>query len=99
MAEKFIFESDSIAELSKDVKEMKQLLLKHLEEKSNDDSLKSESEVCKLLNKSKSTMKRLRDDGNISYVKIGSKIYYKTKDIESFIDKHYVRSPLKNNDE
>lgn len=45
-------------------------------------------EVCKLLNISRRTLQKMRDDGTIEFTKTGKKCYYKASSIDAFMDKH-----------
>lgn len=46
-------------------------------------------EVSKLLKVSKRTLQNYRDEGKLGFSQIGSKIYYKSSDIDAFLDNHY----------
>lgn len=50
------------------------------------------SEFCKLLGISKRTAQSYRDKKLISFSQIGSKIYYKSTDVEAFLQKHHIKS-------
>ncbi len=43
-------------------------------------------EVCKLLNISRRTLQKMRDNKTISFKKSGRKIYYKASDIETYLE-------------
>jgi len=43
-------------------------------------------EVCKLLNVSKRTLQKMRDNQSIRFTKSGKKIYYKATDIEQYLE-------------
>jgi len=45
-------------------------------------------DVCIMLNISNRTLQTLRDKGKIPYTKILRKVYYKPKDVETFINNH-----------
>lgn len=45
--------------------------------------------ACKLLNVTPRTMQNYRDNGIISFSKVGSKIYYKQSDLNSHLDSHF----------
>ena len=49
-------------------------------------------EVCQTLLISKRTLQTYRDNGTLAFSQIGSKIYYKSSDIEAHLNKHYVKS-------
>lgn len=50
------------------------------------------SDLLRVLKISKRTAQTWRDEGIISFSQIGSKIYYKTSDIEEMMKKHYKKS-------
>jgi len=50
----------------------------------------SNSEACEFLGVTARTLQNYRDNGTISYSKVGSKIYYKLSDLEDHLDTHYV---------
>jgi ribosome-binding protein aMBF1 (putative translation factor) len=52
-------------------------------------------EVCEILNISKRTLQTYRDEQIIPYSQIGNKLYYRAKDIERFLNKHYVSHKAK----
>ncbi len=45
-------------------------------------------EVCKILNISRRTLQKMRDNGSIIFTKTGKKIYYKASDVEAFLESH-----------
>lgn len=53
-------------------------------------------EFIQLMHISKRTAQTWRDEGKISFSQIGSKIYYKMKDVEVLLDKNYNKA-FKNN--
>jgi len=52
----------------------------------------SSEEVCHLLMISKRTLQSYRDHGTLPFAQIGRKIYYKSSDIEEYLDQHYIKS-------
>lgn len=46
-------------------------------------------EVSKLLKVSKRTLQNYRDEGKLGFSQIGSKIYYRSTDIEAFLGDNY----------
>lgn len=62
-----------------------------LEEKSKkpEESFLDNQEFLLLMNISKRTAQTWRDEGIISFSQIGSKIYYRMKDVEVLLDKNY----------
>jgi 3-methyladenine DNA glycosylase Tag len=49
-------------------------------------------EFIQLMNISKRTAQTWRDEGKVSFSQIGSKIYYKMKDVEVLLDKNYNKA-------
>lgn len=45
-------------------------------------------EVCEILSISRRTLQILRDTGKLTFTMIDHKIYYRTKDVEAFINKY-----------
>lgn len=52
------------------------------------------AELCKQLSISKRTAQTYRDKKLISYSQVGSKILYKSADVEAFLLKHHIKSTL-----
>jgi Helix-turn-helix domain len=48
-------------------------------------------DVCSLLHISKRTLQHYRDSEILPYSQIGAKIYYKSSDIDTFLEKNYKR--------
>jgi len=46
-------------------------------------------DVCELLHISKRTLQSYRDKGILPFSQIGAKIYYKARDIQKHLEKHY----------
>jgi hypothetical protein len=46
-------------------------------------------EVAALLKVSKRTLQNYRDEGAIPFSQVGAKIYYRSFDIENFLQRHY----------
>ncbi|MEI7727626.1 MAG: helix-turn-helix domain-containing protein [Bacteroidota bacterium] len=49
-------------------------------------------EACQLLKISKRTLQSYRDNGILSFSQIGGKIYFRASDIESHLNRHYVKA-------
>jgi hypothetical protein len=47
------------------------------------------ADVMKVLNISKSTLQRMRDEGLIGFSQIQNKFFYRQSDINEMLDKHY----------
>lgn len=52
-------------------------------------------EVCQLLRLSTRTLQEYRDNGTITYYKIGGKILYRQSDIQTMLERHYYPVPKK----
>lgn len=52
----------------------------------------SSEEVCHVLMISNRTLQSYRDRGILPFAQIGRKIYYKSSDIEEYLDQHYIKS-------
>lgn len=50
------------------------------------------SQLKKCLNVSTKTLQHWRDNGNIGFSQIGTKIYYRISDIQEFLDRYYRKS-------
>ena len=50
------------------------------------------AETCSLLNVSKRTLQTYRDNGTLSFSKIGGKIYFNATDVEEHLKKHYKKA-------
>ncbi len=48
-------------------------------------------DVCRILKISKRTLQNYRDKGIIAFSQVGNKIYYKASDIESHLEKNYIK--------
>jgi hypothetical protein len=57
----------------------------------NNEKWLNNTEVCSLLQISQRTLQSYRDNGTLAYSQIGHKCYYKTSDIEQFINKQHVK--------
>ncbi|MFO0493997.1 MAG: helix-turn-helix domain-containing protein [Flavobacteriia bacterium] len=49
-------------------------------------------EVCRLLHISKRKLQYMRDNQTLAYTRIGSKLYYKSTDVEALLKLHYQPS-------
>jgi MerR family transcriptional regulator, repressor of the yfmOP operon len=49
-------------------------------------------EVCHLLMISKRTLQTYRDLGTLPFSQVGRKIYYKSSDIDDYLEAHYIKS-------
>ena len=64
--------------------------------KTPEETFLDNQEFIQLMNISKRTAQTWRDEGKVSFSQIGSKIYYKMKDVEVLLDKNYNKA-FKNN--
>ncbi len=61
-------------------------------QKPSQETFLDNQEFIQLMNISKRTAQTWRDDGVVSFSQIGSKIYYRMKDVELLLDKNYNKS-------
>ena len=61
-------------------------------QKPSQETFLDNQEFIQLMNISKRTAQTWRDDGIISFSQIGSKIYYKMKDIETLLNKNHNKA-------
>ena len=82
------------AEQYKDLVNRLDILNNKLEEKSKtpQETFLDNQEFIQLMHISKRTAQTWRDEGKISFSQIGSKIYYKMKDVEVLLDKNYNKA-------
>jgi hypothetical protein len=66
--------------------------IKSTEEKSLADLWLDNEQLMKLLKVSRRTLQSWRDQGLVSFSQVGSKIYYKRKDVDAFLNKHVQKS-------
>jgi MerR family transcriptional regulator, repressor of the yfmOP operon len=52
----------------------------------------STDEVCHLLMISKRTLQSYRDQKTLPFSQIGRKIYYKSLDIDEYLERHYIKA-------
>jgi excisionase family DNA binding protein len=52
----------------------------------------SSDEVCRLLGISKRTLQNYRDNRIIPFSQIGRKLYFKSCDIDDYLDRHYIKA-------
>lgn len=68
----------------------------HLAEKQKNpvEVIYDNSDLLKLLNMSRSTLQKLRDEGFIGYSQIQGKFYYRQSDVNQMLEKYY-KPPFK----
>lgn len=59
-----------------------------------DEVIYDNQDLMQILNMSKSTLQKLRDEGHIGFSQVKGKFYYRQSDINTLINKNY-RPPLK----
>lgn len=52
----------------------------------------SSEEICRLLMISKRTLQSYRDRGILPFAQVGRKIYYKSSDIDVYLEAHYIKA-------
>ena len=66
-------------------------VLKDKREEKLSDRWVNNREFCEMLSIKTRTAQSIRDRNEISYSKIGNRIYYKILDIENYLEKHYKK--------
>jgi 3-methyladenine DNA glycosylase Tag len=61
-------------------------------QKPSQETFLDNQEFIQLMNISKRTAQTWRDEGKVSFSQIGSKIYYKMKDVEILLEKNYNKA-------
>lgn len=82
-----IFQSFSAQEF---IKELRHEILKY--QRPPDEVILDEVDFCQFLRISKRQAAYLRSEGQVTYSKIGGKLYYRLSDILSFIERHQIKS-------
>lgn len=77
--------------LNEKLEKLSHLVRKSLEENRPKAWIDNE-EFCKQLSISKRTAQTYRDKKIISYSQIGSKVYYKSSDVEALLERHRIKS-------
>lgn len=69
-------------------------LIKLLEQNKIPDSIQvlENSQLTKHLNVSLKTLQTWRDNGNIGFTQIGTKIYYRIADVQEFLNRYYKKA-------
>lgn len=55
-------------------------------------SIYTNKEMMELLNASSATLKKWRDEGELSFSVIGATYYYSKKDVEDFLNNHHFEA-------
>lgn len=86
-----IFSEEDFTKIINDLSEIKQAVnMKNLQPLA--DKWLDVQEVCQLLHISKRTLINYRAEGLLPYSQISAKIYFKSSDIEAYLEKHYVKA-------
>lgn len=56
------------------------------------DQIYTIQEACKILKCSSRTLQTWRDKKAIDYIQIGNKVYFRQSDLNSFLEKHHIKS-------
>jgi predicted DNA-binding transcriptional regulator AlpA len=86
-----IFSEEDFTKIINDLSEIKQAVNNKSQQPLADKWLDVQ-EVCQLLHISKRTLINYRAEGLLPYSQINAKIYFKSSDIESYLEKHYVKA-------
>jgi len=85
-------ESRAFQELISKIDELRVQFSKRLESASTVEKWLSVKEACLALKVSTRTLQAYRDNDILPYSKIGSKVYFKSSDINKLLEKHYTGS-------
>jgi len=88
--------SEMMQEVFKKLADKMDLIEKKLDDRRNANPLTEIwldiQEACQLLKISKRTLQSYRDNGILAFSQIGGKIYFRASDIESHLNRHYVKA-------
>ncbi|MDR0700241.1 MAG: helix-turn-helix domain-containing protein [Tannerella sp.] len=87
-----VIEKQAFERMKQSFENFKHQVKKLCESNQNKGEWLNNEEVCNLLHISKRTLQTYRDTGAIPYSKIGRKCYYKTSDIEQFINQSQIKT-------
>lgn len=68
-----------------------EMILENFRPVMNGEIYLSGDDICKLLHISKRTLQQYRDDQILPYIQIGGKLIYKQSDLETILEKHYIK--------
>lgn len=88
--EAVILSKDQFNSLAASIEEIKSKLT--AENKKPSEQYLDNQEFLLLMKISKRTAQTWRDEGKISFSQVGNKIYYRLSDVETLLEKHYVKS-------
>ena len=83
-------EKEELEKLTKAIFDIKDSLVKRDEEELSSSIIESKK-IPKLLGISPKTWQTYRDKGVIPFIQLGSKIWVKRIDIETFLNSHYIK--------
>ena len=84
-----LIEEESFKELLLKMERIENYLTEFRTSNPNQSNWISNEEACKILNVTPRTMQNYRDNGIISFSKVGSKIYYRLNDLEEHLESHF----------
>lgn len=87
-----IIDGDSYQELLEKIECIDEKLTSILKNKGNQKVWLTNKEVCEILSVTPRTLQNYRDNGIISFSKVGSKIYYRLTDLENHLEAHLQES-------
>jgi hypothetical protein len=88
-------ETSAFQQIVNSISELKEVLTRKGNRNPLSETWIDVSETCMLLKVSKRTLQTYRDNRILPYSQISAKVYFKVKDIEEFLEKHYVDIPTK----
>lgn len=90
--EVIVIQSEAFQQIIRKIEEVKTMICEVKNKQPFTEIWLDNKQVCELLGISTRTLQSYRDEGKIGFSQIGSKIYYKASDIESFLNKHYNKA-------
>jgi 5-bromo-4-chloroindolyl phosphate hydrolysis protein len=79
-------------QLKKSLEEINNYIRNDKKNHSLEDSCLDIQDVCQILKISKRTLQSYRDSKILGYSQISGKIYFKASDVQTLLDKHYVKN-------
>jgi excisionase family DNA binding protein len=91
-----IFKKSDLIQFKKELlSDFESLLSKTVQERKQNQWV-TEDEACKILDVSKSTIQNYRKKGVLPFSQYGSKIKYKSLDLQAFLERNYINNYLNN---
>jgi len=85
-------ESEAFQQFMKKFEEFERMLSEKEYSNQKKETLSDVKETARFLKISTRTLQAYRDKGLLSFIQINGKIYFKSSDIEAFLEKHYKKA-------